>query len=134
MSKIKFSGLGWEGYTGQIVRIKEGFESLGHATTHDNPDLIFCNDPGQYINGINLKKKFPNSFLIFNFLDVPWHFPGVMKKLEIEKNEVYLIQRDNQFTEICSIETELAFMGGSYVIDTPYTLPALSENEEENDN
>ena len=84
MSKIKFSGLGWEGYTGQIARIKEGFESLGHATTHDNPDLIFCNDPGQYINGINLKKKFPNSFLIFNFLDVPWHFPGVMKKLEIE--------------------------------------------------
>ena len=48
MSKIKFSGLGWEGYTGQIARIKDGIESLGHVATHDDPDLVFCNDPVSY--------------------------------------------------------------------------------------
>ena len=31
-----------------------------------------------------LKKKFPKAILFFNFLDVPWHFPGVTKKLTIE--------------------------------------------------
>ena len=84
MNKIKFAGLGWEGPTGQIARIREGIQELGHEINNDNPDLIYCNDPGQYLNGIKLKKKFPTAILFFNFLDVPWHFPGVMKKLTIE--------------------------------------------------
>ena len=84
MNKIKFAGLGWEGPTGQIIRIREGIQELGHEVNNDNPDLIYCNDPGQYLNGIKLKKKFPTAILFFNFLDVPWHFPGVMKKLTIE--------------------------------------------------
>jgi len=84
MNKIKFTGLGWEGPTGQITRIREGIQELGHEINNDNPDLIYCNDPGQYLNGIKLKKKFPTATLFFNFLDVPWHFPGVMKKLTIE--------------------------------------------------
>ena len=84
MYKLKFAGLGWEGYTGQISRIREGIQKLGHSLDNENPDLIYCNDPTQYINGIKLKRKFPDSFLILNFLDVPWHFPGVMKKLAIE--------------------------------------------------
>ena len=84
MNKIKFAGLGWEGPTGQIARIREGIQELGHEINNDNPDLIYCNDPGQYLNGIKLKKKFSKAILFFNFLDVPWHFPGVMKKLTIE--------------------------------------------------
>tara|TARA_B100000579_G_scaffold211715_1_gene173041 strand:- start:414 stop:1307 length:894 start_codon:yes stop_codon:yes gene_type:complete len=84
MNKIKFAGLGWEGPTGQITRIREGIQELGHEINNDNPDLIYCNDPGQYLNGIKLKKRFSKAILFFNFLDVPWHFPGVMKKLTIE--------------------------------------------------
>ena len=84
MNKIKFAGLGWEGPTGQIARIREGIQELGHEINNDNPDLIYCNDPGQYLNGIKLKKKFSKAILFFNFLDVPWHFPEVMKKLTIE--------------------------------------------------
>jgi len=84
MNKIKFAGLGWEGPTGQIARIREGIQELGHEINNDNPDLIYCNDPGQYLNGIKLKKRFSKAILFFNFLDVPWHFPGVMKKLTIE--------------------------------------------------
>ena len=30
MNKIKFAGLGWEGPTGQIARIREGIQELGH--------------------------------------------------------------------------------------------------------
>ena len=84
MKTIKFAGLGWDGYTGQISRIREGVQELGHSLDLENPDLIYCNDPTQYINAIKLKRKFPKSFLILNFLDVPWHMPSVMKKLAIE--------------------------------------------------
>ena len=91
MKTIKFAGLGWDGYTGQISRIREGMQKLGHDLNFENPDLIYCNDPTEYINAIKLKRKFPKSFLILNFLDVPWHMPVVMKKLALEatimKNE-----------------------------------------------
>ena len=64
MNNIKFAGFGWDGYTGQITRIKEGFKSLGHELTYDNPDIIFCNDPGQYVKAIQHKQKYPKAFLI----------------------------------------------------------------------
>tara|TARA_B100000579_G_scaffold216350_1_gene176903 strand:+ start:50 stop:928 length:879 start_codon:yes stop_codon:yes gene_type:complete len=86
MNKLKIAGLGWEGYTGQIARIKQGFESLGHELTYENPNIIFCNDPSQYVKAIQLKEKNPKSFLILNFLDIPWHFPGVLKKITNEAN------------------------------------------------
>ena len=47
MNKIKFAGLGWEGPTVQITRIREGIKELGHEVNNDNPDLIYCKDPGQ---------------------------------------------------------------------------------------
>ena len=65
MNKIKFAGLGWEGPTGQIIRIREGIQELGHEVNNDNPDLIYCNDPGQYLNGIKLKKKISYSNTFF---------------------------------------------------------------------
>ena len=84
MNKIKFIGLGWEGPTAQIDRIREGIQEIGHELVQENPDLIYCNDPSQYINGVKLKKKYPKAFLFLNFLDIPWHFPGVMRKLAME--------------------------------------------------
>ena len=84
MNNIKFAGFGWDGYTGQITRIKEGFKSLGHELTYDNPNIIFCNDPGQYVKAIQHKQMYPEAFLILNFLDIPWHFPDVLKKITNE--------------------------------------------------
>ena len=83
MTAIKVSVFGADGYTCQIPRIKEGFQSLGHTLTYDNPDIIYANDPTGYKQSIELKKKFPNSYLILNFLDIPWHIPNVNKQTEL---------------------------------------------------
>ena len=31
MKTIKFAGLGWDGYTGQISRMRDGVKELGHS-------------------------------------------------------------------------------------------------------
>ncbi len=83
MENIKVSILGAEGYVCQIPRIKEGMEALGHTITNEEPDLIYSNDPRGYEEAVKLKKKFPNSYLILNFLDIPWHFPGVEEQTKL---------------------------------------------------
>ena len=82
MKSIKVSIFGADGQTCQIPRIKEGMQSLGHILSEESPDLIYSNDPTGYNKAILLKKKFPNSYLIFNFLDVPWHMPNVKQQTE----------------------------------------------------
>ena len=82
MKPIKVSIFGADGYTCQIPRIKEGMQNLGHVLSEESPDLIYSNDPTGYPKALNLKKKFPNSYLIFNFLDVPWHMPKVKQQTE----------------------------------------------------
>ena len=82
MKSIKVSIFGADGQTCQIPRIKEGMQSFGHVLSEESPDLIYSNDPTGYNKAILLKKKFPNSYLIFNFLDVPWHMPNVKKQTE----------------------------------------------------
>jgi len=82
MKPIKVSVFGADGKTCQIPRIIEGIKSLGHILTEESPNLIYSNDPTGYNKAILLKKKFPNSYLIFNFLDVPWHMPNVEKQTE----------------------------------------------------
>ena len=83
MKPIKVSILGADGYTCQIPRIKEGIQNLGHILSEESPDLIYANDPTGYNKAMILKKKFPNSYLIFNFLDVPWHLPNVDKQTKL---------------------------------------------------
>ncbi len=86
MKSIKVSIFGADGYVCQIPRIKEGFIELGHSITDDSPDLIYSNDPWGYEKALSLKKKYPNAYLILNFLDVPWHIPNIeeqTKKLAI---------------------------------------------------
>ena len=82
MKPIKVSIFGADGQTCQIPRIKEGMQSFGHILSEESPDLIYSNDPTGYNKAILLKKKFPHSYLIFNFLDVPWHMPNVKKQTE----------------------------------------------------
>ena len=83
MKPIKISIFGADGYTCQITRIKEAMQSLGHILSEDSPDMIYSNDPTGYEKAMCLKKKFPSSFLIFNFLDVPWHMPNVDKQTKL---------------------------------------------------
>ena len=83
MKPIKISVFGADGYTCQMPRIKEAMQNLGHILSEDSPELIYSNDPTGYEKAMRLKKKFPNSFLIFNFLDVPWHMPNVDKQTKL---------------------------------------------------
>ena len=55
-------------------------QSLGHILSNNSPDLIYSNDPTGYEKAMLLKKKFPNSYLILNFLDVPWHMPRIREQ------------------------------------------------------
>jgi len=83
MKPIKISIFGADGYTCQMPRIKEAMQSLGHILSEDSPEMIYSNDPTGYEKAMCLKKKFPSSFLIFNFLDVPWHMPNVDKQTKL---------------------------------------------------
>ena len=83
MKPIKISIFGADGYTCQMPRIKEAMQSLGHILSEDSPEMIYSNDPTGYEKAMRLKKKFPSSFLIFNFLDVPWHMPNVDKQTKL---------------------------------------------------
>ena len=83
MKPIKISIFGADGYTCQMPRIKEAMQSLGHISSEDSPEMIYSNDPTGYEKAMRLKKKFPSSFLIFNFLDVPWHMPNVDKQTKL---------------------------------------------------
>ena len=80
MNNIKVCILGSDGYTCQIPRIKEGMESLGHILSENSPDLIYSNDPKGYEKALILKEKYPNAYLIFNFLDIPWHIKKIFNQ------------------------------------------------------
>jgi glycosyltransferase involved in cell wall biosynthesis len=90
MNSIKIAILGSDGYTCQIPRIKEGMEVLGNVLTKESPDLIYSNDPRGYEEGLQLKKRYPNSYLIFNFLDIPWHLPNIQKQTELLVNNFFV--------------------------------------------
>ena len=90
MNDIKVCILGSDGYTCQIPRIKEGMESLGHILSEDSPDLIYSNDPKGYEKALILKKKYPNAYLIFNFLDIPWHIENIQKQTELLVKKFFL--------------------------------------------
>jgi len=83
MKPIKISIFGADGYTCQMPRIKEAMQNLGNILSEDSPEMIYSNDPTGYEKAMRLKKKFPSSFLIFNFLDVPWHMPNVDKQTKL---------------------------------------------------
>ena len=70
MKPIKISIFGADGYTCQMPRIKEAMQNLGNILSEDSPELIYSNDPTGYEKAMLLKKKFPNSYLILNFLDI----------------------------------------------------------------
>ena len=100
----------------------------------DSPDIIFCNDPGQYAKAIQHKQKYPKAFLILNFLDIPWHFPDVLKKIT---NEAKLMKTANVVTVISQkVKKDLSgfYEGKIEVIynpikDVEYNSDTKKENE-----
>ena len=90
MNDIKVCILGSDGFTCQIPRIKEGMELLGHTLSEDSPDLIYSNDPKGYEKALILKKKYPNAYLIFNFLDIPWHIENIERQTELLVKNFFL--------------------------------------------
>ena len=90
MNHAKVCILGADGYTCQIPRIKEGMQALGHTLTKDSPDLIYSNDPRGYDEALKLKEKYPKAYLIFNFLDIPWHMPNIEKQTELLVKNYFL--------------------------------------------
>jgi len=73
--------------------IKEGFEKIGHIISKDNPELIYSNDPRGYENSLILKKKFPNAYLVFNILDIPWHMPNIREQTKLLSSN-FLLKAD----------------------------------------
>ena len=107
MENIKVSILGADGYVCQIPRIKQGMEALGHMITSDSPDLIYSNDPRGYVEGLKLKKKYPDAFLIFNFLDIPWHLSNVEEQTKL-LTEHYLKKADALTTISNKVKKDLS--------------------------
>lgn len=72
--KLKIKSFGALGENCQLNRINNGFLLLGHEIVeNEDCDLIFVNDTGYHKEGIEYKKKFPNSKLILSILDLPFH-------------------------------------------------------------
>ena len=132
MRSIKVAIFGWDGFTCQIPRIKEGMESLGNTISQDNPELIYCNDPSGYQKSLALKKKFQKSYLIFNFLDVPWHFPKIEEKMKLVSS---LLSQANSVTAIShKVKNDLSkfYKKKISVIYNPIKDVKLDENIKKN--
>jgi len=132
MKSIKVAIYGWDGFTCQIPRIKEGMQTLGHILSQDSPDLIYCNDPIEFQKAIDLKKKNPKAFLILNILDIPWHFTNINKIIEIWKN--FLIQADAVTTISLKVKKDLSQLLDKkiYVIYNPIKDVYYDENVKKN--
>ena len=132
MKSIKVAIYGWDGFTCQIPRIKEGMQTLGHILSQDSPDLIYCNDPIEFQKAIDLKKKYPKAFLILNILDIPWHFTNINKIIEMWKN--FLIQADAVTTISLKVKKDLSQLLDKkiYVIYNPVKDVYYDENVKKN--
>ena len=132
MKSIKIAIYGWDGFTCQIPRIKEGMQALGHILSQDSPDLIYCNDPIEFQKAIDLKKKYPKAFLILNILDIPWHFTNINKIIEMWKN--FLIQADAVTTISLKVKKDLSQLLDKkiYVIYNPIKDVYYDENVKKN--
>ena len=107
MKPIKVSVFGADCYACQMPRVKEAIKNLGHKISEESPDLIYSNDPTGYQKAMLLKKKYPNSFLMLNFLDIPWHRPNVEKQTKLLV-EHYLSKSDAVTTISYKVKDDLS--------------------------
>ena len=83
MTNNKICVLGANEYINQVPRIKEGLKELGYVISQESQDMIYANNPRGYQPALVLNKKNPNAYLIFNFLDIPWHHSNIEKQTEL---------------------------------------------------
>ena len=87
--------------------IKEGLEKLGHEISNENPELIYANDPRGYKEAIQVKKKYKNTPLILNILDIPWHMPNMQQQTKLLVNQ-FLIHADFVSTISLKVKKDLS--------------------------
>lgn len=86
----------------QLPRIILGLRDLGHIVTDHNPDFIYANDPGGFESAIEVKKKYPDSELILNFLDFPVHcpeFPVLVQKWNHQVKHADFVTAISEYTQ-----------------------------------
>jgi len=135
MNNTKVCILGSDGYVCQIPRIKEGMLALGHVLSKESPDLIYSNDPRGYDKALLLKKKYPNSYLILNLLDIPWHMPNIYKHTEALVKH-YFLQADMITTISFKVKKDLTkfYDKTIHVIYNPIKDVYLDEKIKKNNN
>ena len=133
MKNIKICILGADGYTCQIPRIKEGMELMGHTLTEESPDIIYSNDPRGYDKALSLKKKYQNSYLILNFLDVPWHMKNINKLTQaLAKNYFEKADAVSVISFKVKKDLEKFYSGKIHVIYNPVKDVYFDENIKKN--
>lgn len=103
----------------QLPRIILGLRDLGHIITNHNPDFIYANDPGGFESAIEVKKKYPSSELILNFLDFPIHcseFPDLLNKWRDQIKYADFITGISKYTQS---QAEMYFQRKCSVIYNP---------------
>ena len=133
MKSIKVAVFGSDGYVNQIPRIKEGMEMLNHVISKNSPDLIYSNDPRGYDEALLLKKKYPDSFLILNFLDIPWHIENIHEQtIALVKNYFLLADAVTTISFKVKKDLEKYYDKEINVIYNPIKDVNLNENIKKN--
>ena len=133
MKSIKVAIFGSDGYVNQIPRIKEGMEMLNHVISKNSPDLIYSNDPRGYDEALLLKKKYPDSFLILNFLDIPWHIENIHEQtIALVKNYFLLADAVTTISFKVKKDLEKYYDKEINVIYNPIKDVNLNENIKKN--
>lgn len=99
---MRICALGSEGKINTIDNIRDGFKLNGHIIDYENPEVIFCNDPQVYKEGLALKEK-TNAILIFNVLDIPIHLSEID---QILKEWIPLLHKADILTSISTYTSE----------------------------
>jgi glycosyltransferase involved in cell wall biosynthesis len=115
---MKIASFGAEHFLGQLPRIREGWQFLGHECCDGKSDVIYSNDPSGYDRAIQTKEIY-GGILILNVLDIHFHLSEMNKKLNELKPK---LQKADIITSI-SKTTALAlkrYLGlNSYIIYNP---------------
>lgn len=88
MQNFTYKTFGAPDHYCQLVRINKGLKQLGGVEVNENPDFIYCNDSGFYLQAIDFKQLNQNSKLIMNVLDIPSPYVGINVNLHDWKEKL----------------------------------------------
>ena len=89
---MRVSLYGAQSELAQLTRIRDAFELVYWEISHNNPDLIYCNDLAHVDKAIANKLEYPNAVLILNVLDIPIHcwktFDYIKAQTSLQKADI----------------------------------------------